>query len=157
MTVKPSRSSSILDNVPKPSLFNFEVLGLEIGKHTPQLRDIWILGFTNTEQHYVKFYMPRMDDMFRDGNKMIRVEHYGTISKMLSWSLDLENKWVRDKLEGIILLWVLTKKEHLLICICGRIKRNGKSTKYPRMTNPKSMDELFETRSLKTFMIGWRG
>ncbi len=42
-----------------------------------------------------------MDDMFRARNKMIRVEHYGTISRMLSWSLDLENKWVREKLKNI--------------------------------------------------------
>lgn len=39
--------------------------------------------------------------MFRARNKMIRVEHYGTISRMLSWSLDLENKWVREKLKNI--------------------------------------------------------
>ncbi len=45
--------------------------------------------------------MPRMDDMFRARNNMIKVEHYGTISRMLNQSLDLENKWVREKLEGI--------------------------------------------------------
>jgi len=43
--------------------------------------------------------MARMDDMFRARNKMIRVEHYGEISKMSSRNLDLENKWVKDKLK----------------------------------------------------------
>jgi len=74
--------------------------------------------------------MPRMDDMFKARNKMIRVEHYGTISIMLIRSLDLENKWVREKLKGNFAM-VLTKKEHLLICIFNRIKRSGKYGKYP--------------------------
>jgi hypothetical protein len=30
VTVKPSKSSLVLDNVPEPSMFNFEVLGLEM-------------------------------------------------------------------------------------------------------------------------------
>lgn len=92
MIVKPSKSSSVLNNVPEPSLFNFEVLALENGKHTLQLGGIWIPSFTNIEQHYVRFNMPGMDDMFRARNKMIKVEHFRTISKMLNWNLNLENK-----------------------------------------------------------------
>jgi hypothetical protein len=48
VTVKPSRNNPTLDNVTEPSLFDFEVLGLEIEKHTPQLGSIWIPGSTNT-------------------------------------------------------------------------------------------------------------
>jgi hypothetical protein len=99
--VKPSRSSSVLNNVPEPSLFNFEVLGLENGKHTPQLGDIWIPSSTNIIQRYVRFNMPGMDDIFRARNKMIKVEHSRTISRMLNWNLNLENKWVKEKLKDI--------------------------------------------------------
>ncbi len=39
--------------------------------------------------------------MFRIGDKVVKVEHFGTISKMLNWSLNEENVWVRDNLEII--------------------------------------------------------
>jgi hypothetical protein len=42
-----------------------------------------------------------MESMFRIGDKVVKVEHFGTISKMLNWSLNEENVWVRDNLEII--------------------------------------------------------
>ncbi len=45
--------------------------------------------------------MPGMDDIFRARNKMIKVEHSRTISRMLNWNLNLENKWVKEKLKDI--------------------------------------------------------
>jgi hypothetical protein len=82
-------------------LFNFEIPNLENGKPTPKLGDILILGSSKIEQHYVRFYLPRMESMFMIGDKIVKVEHSKTISRMLSWSLNEKNVWVRDNLECI--------------------------------------------------------
>jgi hypothetical protein len=42
-----------------------------------------------------------MESMFMIGDKVIKVEHSRTISRMLSWSLNEKNVWVRDNLENI--------------------------------------------------------
>jgi hypothetical protein len=39
--------------------------------------------------------------MFRARDRMIRIEHIGIISKMISWSLNVETRWVRNKLKHI--------------------------------------------------------
>jgi len=43
--------------------------------------------------------MPRMEKMFKTRDLIIKVEHFGTISKMLSWNLNDESKWIDEKLE----------------------------------------------------------
>jgi hypothetical protein len=48
------------------------------------------------EQQYVKIYMPRTKYMFRARDRMIKIEHIGTISRMISWSLNVETKWVNN-------------------------------------------------------------
>ncbi len=35
------------------------------------------------------------------GDKVVKVEHPRTISRMLNWSLNEKNVWVRDNLESI--------------------------------------------------------
>lgn len=39
--------------------------------------------------------------MFRARDRMIKIEHIVTIFRMISWSLDVETRWVRNKLECI--------------------------------------------------------
>jgi hypothetical protein len=43
----------------------------------------------------------------------------------------------------LILLWVLTKKELLLISIYSKIRNSNGVSDYLMMTSPKGMDELF--------------
>lgn len=81
--------------------FNFEILDFENGKPTLRLGNIWILASQETEQHYVGFYLLGMKNMFRIGDKVVKVEHFGTISRMLSWRLNKKSIWVRDNLGNI--------------------------------------------------------
>ncbi len=53
----------MIDNCPNPSLFNIEIPNLENGKHAPRLGDIWICGSVEIDQHYVRFYLPRMESI----------------------------------------------------------------------------------------------
>jgi hypothetical protein len=94
-------NSSISHNILNPTLFNFEIFGLENGILAPRLGDIWIIGSQETKQHYVKFDLLGMESMFTIKDKVVRVEHSRTISRMLSWSLDEKIVWVKDNLEII--------------------------------------------------------
>jgi hypothetical protein len=98
-TIKPSKSGSIIDNIFDPFLFNFEIPRLKNGKLAPRLRDIYILTSSYTKQHYVRFYVLGMERMFKTRNLIIKVEYFGTISIMLSWNLNDESKWIKQKLE----------------------------------------------------------
>jgi hypothetical protein len=55
--VKPLGNNFVSNNIHEPFLFDFEIPSFEVGKPIPKLGDIWILGPTETVQHYVKFYM----------------------------------------------------------------------------------------------------
>ncbi len=40
-----------------------------------------------------------MEKMFKTKDLIIKVEHFGTISKILSWNLKDESKWIEEKLQ----------------------------------------------------------
>ncbi len=52
------------------------------------------------EQHFVRFYMLRME-MFRVGDGTIRVEHVGATSRLMSWKLYVEKCWVLDNMDNV--------------------------------------------------------
>jgi hypothetical protein len=103
-TTKPfrtSRNSSTSNNIFHPTFFNFEIPDFENGKPILRLKKIWIFGSQESKQHYVRFYPLGMKNMFKIGDKVVKVEHFGTISRMLNWSLNKKSVWVRDNLENI--------------------------------------------------------
>jgi hypothetical protein len=96
-----SKGNPMIDNCPNPFLFNFEIPNPTNGKPIPKLRDIWIPRSLEIDQHYVRFYLLGMGNMYKIRDKMVKVEHFGTISRMLSWSLNEINVWVRDNIKSI--------------------------------------------------------
>ncbi len=50
---------------------------------------------------YVKFYMFNMEELFRVGDRIIKIEHATIVSRMLNWKLNLEKNWVKETLETI--------------------------------------------------------
>jgi len=60
------------------------------------------------------FYMQGMKYMFRARDRMIRIEHIGIISRMISWSLNVETRWVRNKLKHIDFVVGIDQKEVFL-------------------------------------------
>jgi hypothetical protein len=96
-----SKGNPMTDNCLDPFLFSFEVPDLANGKPNVKLGDIRILGSLETDQHYVRFYLPGIENMFRIRDKMVKVEHFKAISRMLSWSLNEGNLWVKDNLKNV--------------------------------------------------------
>jgi hypothetical protein len=42
-----------------------------------------------------------MEKLFRVGDRVIRVKHLGTMSKLLNWKLDVGNYWIQIFLKNI--------------------------------------------------------
>ncbi len=82
-------SNSNQDNLLDPSILYFEIPSFENGKPTPRLREIWIPTVTIIEQHYIKFYMLKMVEMFSEKDRVIKVDHFGIVSKMSGWRLEV--------------------------------------------------------------------
>ncbi len=64
-------------------------------RNVPRLGDIWIPKFAVSPNHSAKFYIPGVEDLFQIGDRLVRVEHAGSRSLLISWRVwhDLEGKW----------------------------------------------------------------
>jgi hypothetical protein len=50
----------------------------------PRLGDIWIPKSTVSPNHFVKLYIPGVEDLFQEGERLLRVEHGGSRSRLIS-------------------------------------------------------------------------
>lgn len=97
----PSRSNFFPNNILEPSIFDFEIPSFEDGYPTPNLRNISIPLIDLTKQRYIGFYVSNMERLFRKGDRIIKVEHFGIVSRMSNYKLDLENGWIKKNLDNI--------------------------------------------------------
>ncbi|CAK9236572.1 unnamed protein product [Sphagnum troendelagicum] len=52
-----------------------------------RLGDVWIPRSEASPNHFVKLYVPGVEDLFAKGDRLIRVEHSGTRSRIISWTM----------------------------------------------------------------------
>jgi hypothetical protein len=50
----------------------------------PRLGDIWIPRSEVSPNHFVKLYIPGVEDLFQEGDHLLRVEHSGSRSRLIS-------------------------------------------------------------------------
>jgi len=58
----------------------------------PRLGDIWIPKSTVSPNHFVRLYIPSVEDLFQEGDRLLRVEHGGSRSRLISWRLWRSNE-----------------------------------------------------------------
>jgi hypothetical protein len=51
------------------------------------LGDIWIPKLVASPNHFVKLYIPGVEDLFQVGDRLLRVEHNGSSSRLISWRI----------------------------------------------------------------------
>jgi hypothetical protein len=51
----------------------------------PRLGDIWIPRSAVSPNHFVRLYIPRVEDLLQEGDHVLRVEHSGSRSRLISW------------------------------------------------------------------------
>jgi hypothetical protein len=94
-------SSCNIDNFLNSFVYNFTILVFEDKKYAPNLGDILILVALRFEQHIIKLYIPRMEEIFIIGDKIMKVEHVGTTFRLMNWKLDVENYWVLEHMDNV--------------------------------------------------------
>ncbi len=63
--------------------------------NVPRLGDIWIPKLAVSPNHFVRLYIPSMEDLFQVGDRLLRVEHSGLSSRLISWRIwhNQEEEW----------------------------------------------------------------
>ncbi len=53
----------------------------------PRLGDIWVPKLVVSPNHFVKLYIPSVEDLFQVRDRLLRVEHSGSRSRLMSWRI----------------------------------------------------------------------
>jgi len=61
----------------------------------PRLGDIWVPKTAVSPNHFVRLYIPRVEDLFQEGDRLLRVEHGGSRLRLISWRIwrSQEGEW----------------------------------------------------------------
>jgi len=51
----------------------------------PRLGDIWVPKSEISPNHFVRLYLLGIEDLFQEGDRLLRVEHSGSRSRLISW------------------------------------------------------------------------
>jgi hypothetical protein len=70
-----------------PTLCRVTPLFVERQRSVPRLGDIWIPKLVVTPNHFVRLYIPGVEDLFQVGDRILRVEHSGSRSRHISWRI----------------------------------------------------------------------
>jgi hypothetical protein len=64
-------------------------------RNVPRLGDICIPKLVASPNHLVKLYILGVEDLFQDGDRLLRVEHGGSRSRFRSWRIwhKQEERW----------------------------------------------------------------
>jgi hypothetical protein len=77
------------------TLHRVTLMFVERQRGVSRLGDIWIPKVAVSPNHFARFYIHGVEDMFQTGDRLVRVEHAGSRSRLISWRMwcDLEGKW----------------------------------------------------------------
>jgi hypothetical protein len=64
-------------------------------RSVPRVGDIWIPKLAMSPNHFVRMYIPSVEDLFQEGDRILRVEHGGSTSRLISWKIwrNQEREW----------------------------------------------------------------
>ncbi len=61
----------------------------------PRIGDIWVPTSMPTANHFPRIYIPGVEYLFQRGDRIIRIEHGGSRSRLICWQVgrDAGNNW----------------------------------------------------------------
>jgi hypothetical protein len=61
----------------------------------PRVGDIWVPKSASTANHFPRLYIPGVEDLFQTGDRIIKVEHGGSRSRLICWRIwrDAGESW----------------------------------------------------------------
>ncbi len=79
---------SYISNTTTPrTLRRVTPLFVERQHSVPKIGDIWIPKLIKSPNHFVRLYIPGVEDLFQVGDRLLRVEHSGSRSRLISWRI----------------------------------------------------------------------
>ncbi len=90
------RSRTFRDNtITPPTLRRVAPSFTERQCNVPRLGDIWIPRTVPSANHFPRLYIPGVEDLFQVGDRIVKVEHGGSRSRMICWRIwrGAEAKW----------------------------------------------------------------
>ncbi len=85
--------------------YPFKFLHLEVEKPPPYAGDIWVPILPISLDRCVKIFILRMENWFQPRDRLVRVEHAGVISKLVSWLLkinkDGSHQWIEESVNHV--------------------------------------------------------
>ncbi len=70
-----------------PTLRRVMHLFVERQRSVPRIGDIWIPKLAMSPNHFVRLYVLGVEDLFQVGDCLLRVEHSGSRSHLISWRI----------------------------------------------------------------------
>jgi hypothetical protein len=64
-------------------------------RSVPRIGDVWIPKIFTSPNHFIILYIPGVEDLFENGDHLLRVEHCGSRSRIISWRIwcRAEERW----------------------------------------------------------------
>jgi len=91
-----SQFQSYRHNTTTPrTLHRVTPLFAERQRSVPRLGDIWVPKSAVSPNHFTRFYIPSVEDLFQIGDHLVRMEHDGSRARVINWRIwrDSEGKW----------------------------------------------------------------
>ncbi len=53
----------------------------------PRVGDVWIPRSEVSPNHFIRLYIPGVEDLFAEGDRLVRIEHSRFRSRIISWGI----------------------------------------------------------------------
>jgi hypothetical protein len=81
----PQNSSPVSISLPTLRRVNPEFA--ERQSSIPRMGDVWIPRSEVFPNHFIRLYIPGVEDLFAEGDRLVRIEHSGFRSRIISWGI----------------------------------------------------------------------
>jgi hypothetical protein len=81
----PQNSSPI--SISLPTLRRVTPEFAERQSSIPRVGDVWIPRTKVSPNHFIRLYIPGVEDLFAEGDHLVRIEHSGFRSRNISWGI----------------------------------------------------------------------
>jgi len=79
--------SSSLVSISLPTLRRVNPECAERQSSIPRVGDVWIPRSEVSPNHFIRLYIPGVEDLFAEGDRLVRIEHNGFRSRIISWGI----------------------------------------------------------------------
>jgi hypothetical protein len=79
--------SSSLVSISLPTLRRVNLECAERQSSIPRVGDVWIPRSEVSPNHFIRLYIPGVEELFAEGDRLVRIEHSGFRSRIISWGI----------------------------------------------------------------------